>query len=237
MDQRFNGAAWNLLGTFSYSQTNSYTITLTDQADGYVIADAIKIVPIDAQPNTAYWWFDVPQTDQYRVFARWTAHPNRASNASYTISSDAGDQAASINQQLNGGVWNLLGTYSFTSGQGYSVNLTDQANGYVIADSIMVSLVNAAPNRFRWNLTIPKTGQYEVHARWTSHPNRATNTVYSVMHEGGETPVTVNQQTNGAKWNLLGTFNFIQGGAYHVELTDQADGYVIADGIRLVPID
>jgi len=192
---------------------------------------------LDAQPNTASWQFEVPQSDQYRVFARWTAHPNRSTNASYTVNSDAGAMTVTTDQQQNGGVWNLLGTYSFTVGQGYNINLTDHADGYVIADAIMVSPVSAEPNRFSWNLTIPVTGQYGVYGRWAAHPNRATNATYTIFHDGGETPVTVNQQTNGAKWNLLGTFSFLQGGAYHVDLTDQADGYVIADGIRLVPID
>ncbi|MEJ2405979.1 MAG: Ig-like domain-containing protein [Candidatus Thiodiazotropha sp.] len=237
VDQRTNGGSWNLLGTYTFYQSVVGSVTLTDRADGYVIADAIKLVPVYAQPNTASWQFDVPQSDQYRVFARWTAHPNRATDATYTVHSDMGGDPVSVNQQLDGGVWNLLGTYSFTAGQSYHIDLTDQADGYVIADAIMVSPVSAEPNRFIWNLTIPQAGQYELYARWTAHPNRATDATYTVLHDGGETPVSVNQQTNGAKWNLLGTFSFTQSAAYQVTLTDQADGYVIADGIRLVPIE
>ncbi|MCG8551074.1 MAG: hypothetical protein MI799_11795, partial [Desulfobacterales bacterium] len=239
VDQRVNGGTWNLLGTFTFTQGVESKIVLTDEADGYVIADSIRIVPVDSQPNTAIWQFEVPESDNYQVFARWTAHPNRASDATYTVQTDIGSYPITVNQQLNGGVWNSLGIYNFLAGQNYRVDLTDEANGYVVADAIMISPMGAEPNRFIWNLSIPEAGQYEVYARWTAHPNRASDATYSVLHDGGETPVTVNQQTNGAKWNLLGTYNFTPatGSVFKVTLTDQANGYVIADGIRLVPID
>ena len=40
-------------------------------------------------------------------------------------------------------------------------------------------------------------GRYEVFARWTSGPNRATNALYWIASEAGTVPVTRNQQTNG----------------------------------------
>jgi len=236
VDQRVNGAQWNLLGTYDFSAGSSYDITLTDQADGYVIADAIKIVPIDAPPNSALWSFNVANNGQYNVYARWTQHSNRASNATYTVTHDAGQTPTVVDQRASGATWNLLGTYDFTAGAPYNVTLTDQADGYVIADAIMVTPVGAAPNRFIWNLSIPDTGQYQVYARWTSHPNRATDAKYTVSHDGGENTVLMNQQQSGAQWILVGTYSFTQGQAYSVTLTDEADGYVIADAIRLVPV-
>ena len=44
--------------------------------------------------------------------------------------------------------------------------------------------------------------------------------------------VDVNQKTNGSQWNLLGTFPFAAGTSGSVVLSDDADGYVIADAIR-----
>jgi hypothetical protein len=227
---------WALVGTFDFLQGGDVKVALIESY-GNVVADALKIAPVDDQPISASWQFEAPESDQYRVFARWTEHPGHATNVTYTINSDAGSEQVSTTQQLNGGIWNLLGTYSFTAGQSYQVDLTDEANGYVIADAIMVSPVSAQANIFTWDLTIPNSGQYELYARWTAHPNRATDATYTVRHDGGETQVTVNQQANGAKWNLLGTYSFTQSGAYQITLTDQADGYVIADGLRLVPID
>ncbi|MCG7983798.1 MAG: Ig-like domain-containing protein [Candidatus Thiodiazotropha lotti] len=236
VDQRVNGGNWNLLGTFTFNQGSSYQVSLSDQADGYVIADAIKVVPLNARPNSAIWSFSVPQPGSYRVFANWTSHPNRASDAKFTISSDLGDTTVPVNQRLNGGDWNLLGTYNFTDGIDYQVTLTDQADGYVIADAIQVSPIDAAPNQFSWNTSVPQSGQYEVYARWTAHPNRATNATYTIQSDDGVNTVTVNQQTDGVRWNLLGIYSFTQGSDYQMTLTDEADGYVIADGIKLVPV-
>jgi len=234
MNQQANGGSWNLLGTYSFTQGNEYLVRLTDQADGFMIADAIKVVPIDAPPNSASWLFVANQTGQHQVYAHWTAHPNRASNASYTVQHAAGSTPVVVNQQTDSATWNLLGTFDFIQGETYSVTLTDQADGYVIADAITVLPPDARPNSFSWKLPIATTGQYEVYARWTSHANRASNARFTVQHDGGETLHTLNQQTNGAKWILLGTYSFTQNGQYSVILTDQADGYVIADSIRLV---
>lgn len=236
VDQRQNGGQWNLLGSFSYTQGMQYTVKLTDQADGYVIADALRFVPVDAQPNSASWSVSVAETGQYLVYARWTAHANRATNAVYTVMDDGGSGAVQVNQQRNGGQWNLLGTFNFSEDLNYGIRLTDEANGYVIADAVMLVPVNAGFNSFTWNITIPAGGRYEVYARWTAHPNRATDAKYSVEHEAGSAIIAVNQQQNGGQWNRLGTFTFIQGGQYSIVLTDQANGYVIADSIRLVPV-
>ncbi|MCU7860803.1 MAG: hypothetical protein KZQ86_13455, partial [Candidatus Thiodiazotropha sp. (ex Lucinoma kastoroae)] len=236
VDQRTDGSIWNLLGTFNFSQGGHYQVSLSNQADGYVIADAIKVVSVNTNPDTAIWSFSVPQAGSHRVFARWTSNANRATDAQYTIVSDTGESTVSVNQQLDGGVWNLLGTNSFNDGVGYEVRLADQAASGEMADAIQLLPIDATPNRFSWKMPIPQTGQYAVYARWTAYPNHATNATYSIQSDEGVSTVQKDQQTSGAKWSWLGTFNFIQGGDYQISLTDEADGYVIADGIRLVPV-
>ena len=235
VNQQQDGGQWNLLGTFSYTAGVPHNVTLTDQADGYVIADALKIVPVNTAPNSAIWIFNIAETGQHNVYARWTAHSNRATNATYAIESDSGSDNISVNQQQNGGQWYLLGTFNYTQGSQYSVTLTDQADGYVIADAVAIVPVDAQPNRFIWNIDVPETGNYNVYGRWTAHPNRATNAKYLIDDHSGSTPVVVNQRQNGAKWNLLGTLSFTLGTQYSVTITDEADGYVIADAIKLVP--
>lgn len=236
VDQRQSGGQWNLLGAFSYTQGMQYQVSLTDQADGYVIADAVRFIPVDAQPNAASWNISVGESGQYLVYARWTSHANRAANAVYSLADDSGSEAVQVDQRLNGGQWNLLGTFDFSSDRNYRVRLTDEANGYVVADAVMVVPVDAGYNSFVWNVTVPASGQYEVYARWTAHPNRATDAKYTVRHDTGDALAVVNQQQNGAQWNRLGIFTFTRGGQYSITLTDQANGYVIADAIRLVPV-
>ena len=71
-------------------------------------------------------------------------------------------------------------------------------------------------------------GRYEIFARWSAGPNRATNATYRI---GGST-ATVNQKTNGGVWQSLGSFDLQPRST--VVLTDKADGVVVADAIRFV---
>ncbi len=181
------------------------------------------------------WTLNVATAGTYEVYARWTAHPNRATNAKYTVTHAAGQAAAVMNQQVNGASWQLIGTFSFDAGAA-AVSLSDEANGYVIADAVMLAPPGAPPNTATWTPNVAQAGRYEIYARWTAYPNRATNATYTVTHANGSTAVAVNQQANGGAWNLLGSFTLSPGSAHKVTLTDQANGYVIADAIRLVPV-
>ena len=228
------GGQWNSLGSFSFD-AGPATISLSDDADGYVIADAVLAVPPGAAPNSASWTLNVPSSGQYKVYARWTQHPNRATNAPYTIVHAGGSTTVLANQEAGGGTWFLLGTFGFDAGSA-TVTLTDQANDTVIADAVMLAPPDALPSTATWTPNVAQGGQYEVYARWTSLANRATNATYSVTHAGGSTAVATNQQLNGGAWNLLGTFSLQPGTAHKISLTDQANGFVIADAIRLVPV-
>lgn len=88
-----------------------------------------------------------------------------------------------------------------------------------------------------WTATLPTTGSYNVYARWTSGANRSATAPYVVVHSGGSTTVSVNQQANGGAWQLLGTFNMNAGSAERVKLScwTTAGYYVVADAVRFVP--
>ncbi|MGV3627451.1 MAG: RHS repeat-associated core domain-containing protein [Betaproteobacteria bacterium] len=234
VNQEANGGTWQLLGTFTLNAGSGHSVVLVDQGDGYVIADAIKVTPDGAAPNTATWTPTIPSSGSYKVYARWTAHPNRATDAKYTVTHAGGDTLVTVDQEQNNGAWVLLGTFSMAPGSGHRVSLTDQANGYVIADAIQ--LLDAAAPAFNTATWTPNAaaGQYEVYAKWTANPNRATNATYTVNHAQGTTPVQVNQQANGGAFNLLGTFNLNTSST--ITLSDQANGYVIADAIQLIAL-
>jgi uncharacterized delta-60 repeat protein len=85
---------------------------------------------------TATWTPYIPEANSYRVYARWVAGANRAMNAPYTINYDGGSAEVSVNQQGHGDQWNYLGTYPFAEGVSGSVELSDGADGFVIADAI-----------------------------------------------------------------------------------------------------
>lgn len=90
---------------------------------------------------TATW--EVPSympAGTYKVYARWAAYSNRATNVYYTISYDGGSSdVGPFDQTQNSGTWIDLGqgttTYPFAAGSG-SVVVTDNANGKVCVDAV-----------------------------------------------------------------------------------------------------
>jgi hypothetical protein len=63
-------------------------------------------------------------------------------------------------------------------------------------------------NSVRWTLPGSTEGTFEVFARWTSGPNRASNAPYTVTSADGARTVNVDQRTGGGAWYPLGTFRF-----------------------------
>jgi hypothetical protein len=220
--------------------------------------------------DTATWTPNLPQAGDYKVYARWVAHSNRATDAPYTITYDGGSTTIDVDQTTAGCAWNLLGTYPFAAGPA-SIVLSDDADGYLIADAVKLTLVNPADmvldnseatyagtwpvitgnacaygEDFQWNEAgsgidtatwtpnISAAGDYSVYARWVAHANRATDAPYTITYNGGSVTIDVDQTTAGCQWNLLGTYLFAAGTGGSIVLSDDANGYLIADGIRLV---
>ncbi len=81
----------------------------------------------------------------------------------------------------------------------------------------------------RFTPVIPTTGNYRVSLRWNANANRATNVPVAIKHAGGVANTTVNQQANGA-WYDLGVFSFTAGTSGNLLLSNTGvNGYVIAD--------
>ncbi|MNC70095.1 Xanthan lyase precursor [compost metagenome] len=67
----------------------------------------------------------------------WPQHMNRATAIPVEVVHAGGTATLSIDQTSNGGVWNLLGTYSFTAGTSGSVTIRNSGtSGYVAADAV-----------------------------------------------------------------------------------------------------
>lgn len=85
-----------------------------------------------------------------------------------------------------------------------------------------------------WTVNVPTTGTYQVYARWVAASTHASNAPFTVKHSTGSQTLAVNQRTSGGQWYLLGSYAFSAGTAGSVTLTDQANGTVIADAVKLV---
>ncbi len=80
-------------------------------------------------------------------------------------------------------------------------------------------------------------GDFEVYAYWPGLSGGGITSVpYHVTHEGGTQAVTMNQKTNGDKFNLLGMWNFKVGKNYSVVIKGWSSvnaEYVYADAIAV----
>jgi hypothetical protein len=81
---------------------------------------------------------------------------------------------------------------------------------------------------------VPQTGGYEVAVWYPAHSNRASNAPYVINASDGSATFRVDQRTEGSRWVVLGSFTFVAGDTGTIELTDNADGYVVADAVRLL---
>jgi RHS repeat-associated protein len=86
------------------------------------------------------WRWTAATTGTHAVYAKWSsaATPNRATKSAFTVTHAGGSATVTKDQNQNGGSWQLLGNYSFTAGTQYTVKLTQNAGGFVIADAIQV---------------------------------------------------------------------------------------------------
>ncbi len=95
--------------------------------------------------DQAKWLFSIPKESDYNVYAWYPASPSNSTSAPYTVNHASGSTTVPVNQRLNGGKWNKLGTFHFGAAD-YSVVLTDKvSSGNVIADGIRIEDVNNPP--------------------------------------------------------------------------------------------
>jgi hypothetical protein len=81
---------------------------------------------------------DLPQDGRYEVYEMHPQGTNRTTGAPYTVASLGGTTTVRVNQQVNGGRWNYLGTFPFAAGTAGSVRVSDDTTTglVVLADAI-----------------------------------------------------------------------------------------------------
>jgi hypothetical protein len=285
------GVGWTILGNFTIAST-TLAVQLTNNANGYVIADAVRIQKAATGPLAAV--FDgstsVPDggSDSYgSVFSgtvkRFTVTNLGAATltlsdpinvpSGFSVSSDFGSTSlapgasttfavqvvattpATYSGTLSFGTddpgnnpyafaisatvvttailddsspsgFATLGSWSTATGQGYQNNLHFAAPG-------------SGSSTATWTFAVAP-GLYQVAVTYSPYSNRATNSPYTVFDNSApQGTVPVNQQLTpsdfsdqGVGWTILGNFA-ISSSTLAVQLTDSANGYVIADAVRI----
>ena len=127
----------------SFTTHGSWVGPYTGQ--GY--ANTVHFAPTGDGSRTANWHFAVVPGQTYRVSATWSPYRNRATDAPYTVSDDTGvlattrldQQQAPDDYEVDGANWEQVATVTPT-GEVLTVTLSNDANGYVIADAVQVEM-------------------------------------------------------------------------------------------------
>ena len=165
----------------------------------------------------------------YDVYARWVADPAHATNATYTVFYSGGTTPVSMNQTANGGKWILLGTFTLDPSLNPKVELSDQANGTVVADAVMVVPSGTSADRVTYTPTLSSAGTLDIYAKWGESHTRAETVTYTIHHGGGSTDRVVNQQQPSAGWFRLGAFSMSPGQNHRVEVAGVLAGETVID--------
>ncbi len=94
----------------------------------------------------AKWMPDIQQTDIYKVYMQWAAGAGRPTAAPVEIQSADKITQLTIDQTINGGKWNYLGTFNFNSGTSGYVRLSASCSGSTIADAVLFEQMPVANN-------------------------------------------------------------------------------------------
>jgi hypothetical protein len=93
-----------------------------------------------AVSDQAQWSYSLANSGSYTVSAWWTDGSNRASSATYSITRSGGTSTVSVNQRVNGGKWNTLGSYTINSGSNnVKLSCWTTSGDYVIADAVKIA--------------------------------------------------------------------------------------------------
>ena len=102
---------------------------------GYYVAST------QAVSDPATFWFYLPAAATKTVDAWWTAASDRSTTAPFIAYNAAGTRLATVNvnQQLNGGKWNALGSFAFSAGWNkVQLSRWTTAGAVVVADAVRV---------------------------------------------------------------------------------------------------
>ena len=89
----------------------------------------------DQGTATYRWTPTIPTTQPYEVLVWWTVHANRGTAVPYVVEHAGGAFQTTRNQQVGGGVWQSLGTFTFNAGTGGFVQVSAAA-GQASADAV-----------------------------------------------------------------------------------------------------
>ena len=130
---------------------NSDTASTSSTGSWQVSSGTTPFDPSDPSANSLWarggddtftWSFSPTQTGTYEVWEWHSGWSSRTTAAPHQIRYAGGTANVSVNQRVNAGQWNSLGTYPFAAGTTYTVTVTSVADSSsTCADAVRWTLV------------------------------------------------------------------------------------------------
>jgi hypothetical protein len=196
---------WSVDGMLQPSEGPVFTFTPSPSMGGHRPRIEVRVSDGAAASGGGTAW---------QLLGRWDVKLAPVGSVAFALSS----QAVIVDNGQSGTSFTGSWTNSSAGGAYGSSSLYSSAQGHTYTYTIPVS-----------------SGRYEVYLWWTTWPSRSTAVKVAITHKSGTANVTVNQQANGGRWNLLGTYDFSTSGK--VVITASGDGTsTSADAACLNPV-
>ncbi len=216
--------------TFTVTNTGGATLTLSDPITlpvGFILASDFGATSLAPGQSTTF----AVQLD--------TSAP--AGNYGGTLSFGTNDANSPFTFALSGTVTNSAVIDNGQAGFSESGTGWGHFTGGGYGNTLDYAAAGSGANTATWQLTGLAAGTYDAQVTWTAVANHASNATYSVYD--GDTllaTVTVNQRqapaaADGSAFQSLGVFE-VSSGTLTVVLSDNANGYVIADAVLVEPV-
>ena len=145
----------------------------------------------------------------YNVYEWHPQGSNRGTDTPHVIKYNGGTVTLLVNQQINGGQWNLLGTFNFAAGTAGNVKITDAVSGSSLlsmADAIKFSYaVAVSPPNPPSGLTATAVSQSQINLAWTDNSNDEDGFIVSrSLTSGGPYSDIVTLPANTVSFNNTG---------------------------------
>ena len=134
----------------------------------------------------------LPQSGAYNVFVRWTANPNRSTNAPIDVIYPGGTNTFLVDQTQQGAQWVWLMTTNFNAGTNGCVRIRNAGTtGYVIADAVAFAANSAL---------LPTVNLWAKNAQ-ASRLGPTSGSVIVSRDSSTNTPLTVYLNSDGTALN------------------------------------
>lgn len=128
---------------------------------------------------------NVSAPGDYEIYEWHAQGSNRTTNAPYVVTYNGGSTTVGVNQKVNGGKWNLIGTFNFAAGTGGNVKIQDNyadATQVIMADALkfvmIASTSTPAPNAPS-SLTASAISTSQINLAWADNSNNENNFIVS----------------------------------------------------------